>query len=122
VAARYFAYPNGLPDDISPAVVDEVRALGFSHAFTMSCRVASASDDPLLLPRIPPPDVPGVLMGLSLARHLATAVARDTWRRWLGRPQQTAAQPPAVEAPTRPAVATPPPPPPLEAPPQHVAA
>jgi peptidoglycan/xylan/chitin deacetylase (PgdA/CDA1 family) len=125
VGPRLFAYPNGLVDDISPAVVERVRAEGFSHAFTMSCGMAAPDDDPLLLPRVAPQDRPGVMVGLSLLRHLARAVARDAWRRWRGRPARPAAAPqpqPQPQPQPSPQSSSPRPPPQLAPPSQPVAA
>jgi peptidoglycan/xylan/chitin deacetylase (PgdA/CDA1 family) len=47
-----FAYPNGGAADISPVVVDEVHRAGYQFAFTVTGRLASAEDDPLLIDRI----------------------------------------------------------------------
>ena len=57
----YFAYPNGGPDDVLPEVVERIRSAGYSFAFTVMNRRASADDDPLLLDRV---YIPG---GISMA-------------------------------------------------------
>jgi peptidoglycan/xylan/chitin deacetylase (PgdA/CDA1 family) len=47
-----FAYPNGGPRDVSPAVVEQVRRAGYSFAFTVMDRLATPADDPLTLDRV----------------------------------------------------------------------
>jgi CelD/BcsL family acetyltransferase involved in cellulose biosynthesis/peptidoglycan/xylan/chitin deacetylase (PgdA/CDA1 family) len=73
---RYFAYPNGTAQDIDARVLREVTAAGFTHAFTMEPRVASALDHPLLLPRIAPQDQPGKVLAFELVLALARQVLR----------------------------------------------
>ncbi|HEY3358599.1 MAG TPA: GNAT family N-acetyltransferase [Polyangia bacterium] len=87
---RYFAYPNGYPEDVDGRTVAEVRGDGFTRAFTMVSRVATAADHPHLLPRIAPEDEPGVMLGLELVRILAAEVLRPS--AWLAR-----AAPPALQ-------------------------
>jgi peptidoglycan/xylan/chitin deacetylase (PgdA/CDA1 family) len=47
-----FAYPNGGPEDVSPEVVESVRAAGYRIAFTGFPGLCSTGDDPLLLNRV----------------------------------------------------------------------
>lgn len=50
---RHFCYPNGRPEDISPAAVDCVRRAGFETAVITETGVNLPGADPLLLKRIP---------------------------------------------------------------------
>jgi peptidoglycan/xylan/chitin deacetylase (PgdA/CDA1 family) len=77
---RYFSYPNGGPLDVSPKVVEEIRRAGYSFAFTVTDRLASADDDPLLMARV---YIPG---GISTAEfHGRLSGLRGTLKHWLAR-------------------------------------
>jgi peptidoglycan/xylan/chitin deacetylase (PgdA/CDA1 family) len=50
---KHFCYPNGQPDDISPAIVEIVRQAGFQNAVTAQQGLSHAQTPLFLLKRIP---------------------------------------------------------------------
>jgi hypothetical protein len=74
-----FAYPNGRPDkDYRAEHVEMVRRAGFRYAVSTAQGVASASADPLQLPRFTPWGESLPKFGLQLARALWRAPASRT--------------------------------------------
>jgi hypothetical protein len=56
---RFFAYPNGKRDDVSPRVKELVREAGYHGAFSTIQGRPSAASDPFLVERI------GVSVGMA---------------------------------------------------------
>ena len=74
---RYFSYPFGNKDDVSPAARLAVREAGYTHAFTTLTGTLRAGADPWLLPRYAlTPDEPNLSALVPLLRLGDQRVAR----------------------------------------------
>jgi peptidoglycan/xylan/chitin deacetylase (PgdA/CDA1 family) len=67
-----FAYPNGKPEDYSPAIVDLVREAGYKGAVTTVLHGNLSDDDPFQLRRIRSwePDIPSFAFRLKQFQYL----------------------------------------------------
>jgi peptidoglycan/xylan/chitin deacetylase (PgdA/CDA1 family) len=77
---RYFSYPFGNENDISPAAREAVRDAGYSHAFTTLSGTLRRGLDPLLLPRYglraEEPNLPALVSLLRLGDARVSRVTR----------------------------------------------
>lgn len=78
-APRFFAYPNGHPEDFDHRTAAQLSRAGFTHAFTMTRGIAKEGDDPLMLPRYCPSNVAGALVAFELLQTLVGELVSERW-------------------------------------------